>query len=41
LRYVEAAVVEGAFPVQPLLGMSFLGMLDMQRSGNQMELRSR
>jgi aspartyl protease family protein len=41
MRYVPAAVVEGNFPVNPLLGMSFLGTLDMQRSGNRMELKSR
>ena len=41
MRYVPAAVVEGNYPVEPLLGMSFLGSVDMQRSGNRMELKSR
>jgi aspartyl protease family protein len=41
LRYVEAAIVEGNFPAMPLLGMSFLGNLEMQQSGNRMELISR
>lgn len=38
---VEAGVVEGAFPREPLLGMSFLGRLDMKRQGDQMELTQR
>jgi aspartyl protease family protein len=38
---VDAAVVEGRFPTEPLLGMSFLGRLNMKREGNQMELSQR
>lgn len=41
LRDVEAGVVMGSFPRTPLLGMSFLGQLDMLREGNRMELRRR
>lgn len=41
LRNVEAGVVMGSFPRTPLLGMSFLGQLDMLREGNRMELRRR
>ncbi|GMQ91903.1 MAG: TIGR02281 family clan AA aspartic protease [Gammaproteobacteria bacterium] len=38
LRYVDAAVIEGNFPTQSLLGMSFLGKLNMRRDGQRMEL---
>ncbi len=41
LRDVDAGVIMGAFPETPLLGMSFLGQLDMVREGNRMELRRR
>jgi predicted aspartyl protease len=34
-------VIEGNFPVEPLLGMSFLGELDMKRESDRMELRQR
>lgn len=34
---VDAAVIEGPFPREPLLGMSFLGRLDMKREGDRME----
>lgn len=37
-RYVDAAVIEGNFPIQSLLGMSFLGKLNMRRQGQRMEL---
>ena len=37
-RYVDAAVIEGNFPTQSLLGMSFLGKLNMRRQGQRMEL---
>ncbi len=38
IRNVEASVIDGPQPDTPLLGMSFLGNLEMQRDGNQMEL---
>ena len=38
---VDAGVVEGSFPREPLLGMSFLGRLDMRREGDHMELTQR
>lgn len=38
---VDAGVIEGSFPREALLGMSFLGRLDMQRQGDHMELRQR
>ncbi|MEK7734323.1 MAG: TIGR02281 family clan AA aspartic protease [Pseudomonadota bacterium] len=38
LHNVEASVIEGSFPLIPLLGMSFLGQLDMKRDSNRMEL---
>lgn len=38
---VAAAVIEGPFPREPLLGMSFLGRLDMKREGEKMELTQR
>lgn len=41
LRNVEAGVLTGAFPTTPLLGMSFLGQLDMVREGNKLELKAR
>ena len=33
LLYVEAGVIEGNFPTQPLLGMSFLNRVKMQDDG--------
>jgi aspartyl protease family protein len=33
LRLVDAAVIEGDFPIRPLLGMSFLGRVRMQDNG--------
>ncbi len=36
---VEASVVKGDFPRTPLLGMSFLQQLDMQRQSNMLTLR--
>lgn len=41
LRDVTVGIVEGNFPQVPLLGMSFLGQLDMLREGRRMELRRR
>lgn len=39
LRDVQAVVLEGDFPRDVLLGMSFLGRLEINRSGRLMELR--
>jgi len=41
LRDVQAGVLLGSQPDVPLLGMSFLGELDMVRSGNRLELKRR
>lgn len=41
LRNVKGAVHEGDFPVITLLGMSFLGQLDMKREGRIMELQKK
>lgn len=41
LYNVEAGVIEGDFPTEVLLGMSFLGQLDMKRDADKMELRQR
>lgn len=41
LRNVEAGVLLGSHPDIPLLGMSFLGKLDMNRTGNRLELKRR
>lgn len=41
LHDVEAGVVVGSFPREPLLGMSFLGQLDMVREGDRMDLKRR
>jgi aspartyl protease family protein len=41
LHNVDAGVLTGAFPQTPLLGMSFLGQLDMVREGNRLELKAR
>ncbi len=41
LHNVEGAVHEGNFPVITLLGMSFLGKLDMKREGRIMELHKK
>ncbi len=41
LTNVEGAVHEGEFPTQVLLGMSFLGRLDIQREGGVLELRKK
>jgi len=41
LHNVDAGVIEGNFPQQPLLGMSFLGQLDMKREGDKLELKQR
>jgi aspartyl protease family protein len=41
LRNIEGVVHEGGFPVITLLGMSFLGKLDMKREGRIMELHKK
>jgi len=41
LTNVEASVVEGKFPKEPLLGMSFLSQLDVRSDGSRMELSKR
>jgi aspartyl protease family protein len=41
LHNVEAGVLTGSFPQTPLLGMSFLGQLDMLREGSRLELKAR
>jgi aspartyl protease family protein len=41
LYNVDAGVIEGSYPREPLLGMSFLGRLDMKREGDRMELTQR
>ena len=41
LYNVDATVVDGAYPREALLGMSFLGRLDMKREGEQLELSQR
>ena len=41
LRNVPAGVIEGSHPTEVLLGMSFLGQLDMKRDNEKMELSER
>jgi len=41
LRHVEAIVIEGPQPATALLGMSFLGKLDMKRQGERIEFNVR
>lgn len=41
LRDVEAGVLLGNYPTVPLLGMSFLDKLDMNRSGDRLSLQRR
>lgn len=41
VNYVPAVVIEGNFPLQILLGMSFLGQLEIQREGNIMRMRKK
>lgn len=38
---VPAVVIEGGFPIQTLLGMSFLGQLEIQRDSNVMRLKQK
>ena len=41
LRNIRAGVINGSFPETPLLGMSFLSHLDMNRTGTTMVLKKR
>ncbi len=41
LNNIPAVVIVGRFPVQTLLGMSFLGQLDIQRTGNVMRIKKK
>jgi aspartyl protease family protein len=36
---IAAVVIDGSFPVQTLLGMTFLGKLEIRRDGNVMRLK--
>lgn len=38
---ISAVVIEGRFPMQTLLGMSFLGQLDIQREGSVMRIKKK
>ncbi len=38
---VKAVVIDGNYPMQVLLGMSFLGQLEIQRDGNIMRLKKK
>lgn len=41
LRNVEATVLDGGFPRDVLLGMTFLGQLEMAREGSVLQLRQK
>ncbi|MCI0399950.1 MAG: TIGR02281 family clan AA aspartic protease [Gammaproteobacteria bacterium] len=41
MRDVQAAVLEGDYPTEVLLGMSFLSKVEMTRAGRLLELRKR
>jgi len=41
LRDVDAVVIDGGYPTDVLLGMSFLGRLEMQRDAKHMVLRKK
>lgn len=41
LHNVEAMVLDGAEPSRALLGMTFLGQLDMHRNGERMDLKKK
>jgi aspartyl protease family protein len=41
LHNVSAMVLDGEEPVRALLGMSFLGQLDMERRGDRMDLKQK
>jgi aspartyl protease family protein len=38
---VEAGVIDGNYPSEPLLGMSFLSAFEMKREGDRLELTRR
>jgi len=41
LNNIQTGVIEGSFPESPLLGMSFLSRLNMERNGDVMTLKRR
>jgi aspartyl protease family protein len=41
LHGVEGAIIEGRFPREVLLGMSFLGRLDLRRDGERLQMEQR
>jgi len=41
MHHIEAVVVEGNYPVHVLLGMSFLGNLDIHREGQIMKIKKK
>ncbi len=41
LRNIQGGVIEGGFPEVPLLGMSFLGGLELNKKGNKLTLTKR
>jgi aspartyl protease family protein len=41
LHHVDAGVIEGDYPVSPLLGASFLNHVEMRRAGIRMELQKK
>ena len=41
LHHIDAMVIEGNFPVHVLLGMSFLGSLDIHREGQLMKIKKK
>ena len=41
LHNVSAMVLDGLEPVRELLGMSFLGQLDMQKIGERMDFKQK
>ncbi len=38
LKNIDATVIEGGFPTEVLLGMSFLSQVDIERKGNKIKL---
>ena len=41
LTNIDAAVLEGSYPVEVLLGMSFLGRLNVQHQGELMIMQTK